>query len=267
MKTALRQRFAAELDGLSAPAARIAWLIAIALTAGVFLVFSPRITVKKSRDTAAPAPLLTIPDRRQQLALNDEIELRDSAPLYLPTRWNYASRLNEDARKKPPDSAGSGIDDDAVLPPLYARADTPPAFTQINSPAPPAVADLLPVRLWHPGRTFGMHPPAPDALPPKRAGFLRVEHIDTGSILFEEPLPEIPALFSDGDAASDWTPAAFSIWIDRLGIVGAPVAIPWIGVKAGTGNTAIDNALRAFLASPDFLARLPQGKFRVSFGP
>ncbi|MDR3229036.1 MAG: hypothetical protein LBT53_06470 [Puniceicoccales bacterium] len=257
----LRQRFLPPLGDRRRLTARDAAVFAVVL-AGVFAtaLFSPVITVKTA--PAAPQFRATIPSPEHQLALRGEIDLRDSEPLYLPTRWNFGHNTGNAAPRR--NSEFNELAPEAFAPELRAREGAPLPLGAIPVPATPPLENLLPLRYWRAADSLGIQPVPPQTMPPPRQAYLRVERVSDSVVFFEETLHDI---FPTEEAASRWQPAAFTIWVDLQGIVGAPVAVPWIDGTTGPGNAIIADAMRRHLSTPEFLARIPPGYYRVNFGP
>jgi len=180
--------------------------------------------------------------------------LLDSRPLFVPTRWNVASSLQDIARLR----------DEAELfapyPPVVRLQ--PQGWAPQERPA--AVADasieqLLLNDALHPLLGFGQRqdPASADPLEPRVAS-VSVENLSG------EPSRRVFALPQISDAQVPvrlWDPLVFYVEIDPRSSGGIPLR------SSGSGIAEWDLALMRYLASPGFRRQLAPGYYRVIIGP
>jgi hypothetical protein len=175
----------------------------------------------------------------------DQATLLDSAPLFLPTRWNFASRIDQPA-EDPAQLLWTG---DALVADLG------------NEPPLEGPADLLAARLW-PVPTEGLGTRDRTRQPlPARAVHLRIRSLADGSIrersLSADAVPEnLTAL-----QATLWSPATFLVTRAADGSRIPPLLV------TSTQSDPVDAALRTWLAGGRALSELPAGSYEVVIGP
>ncbi len=180
--------------------------------------------------------------------------LFDSAPLFLPTEWNYLS--NQDLRGY----------SDPVLDPLFESFEPALAiqsmdYDELGSLSEISIrseADFLSPQNWSFFEEMGR-----DSVPlprlSERSGYLEVIQLPSGSIITGEEvtLPE-----SDFSAVSgDWRPIHFLLLIDRTGRVGEPL------LSRNSTNDEVDSIWKDWLTGMPVIRRLSPGYYRVEIGP
>ena len=191
-------------------------------------------------------------EKKHNQLLREQAELYDSAPLFLPTTWNYVTNVEVFALEV----------DNASLFPAYAEEWTisdemlKPIIGNGNSTITRA-RDSLKYEYWDLYSTFGE-----EKLPvnwiPGRAGYVEIYDMLDYKIVTSETLPDkINAL----SVLPLWTPLEFLLTIDKLGPIGEPMLLQ------GSGSEAIDAILRDYLSEPVFGARLRPGYYKVTIGP
>lgn len=219
---------------------------------GVFQLF-PR----PLRPAPPPAAFVSVPAPGAASAdpmILDQAMMEDSAPLFLPTRWNFAQNAG-------PAAVASPLRE-AVFPPFPEQLTLPltgfPAGATALPEPPRDLADFL-----DPGNRslfslLGRIPPDPAAPLPPRAAALRVFALPGGRLLRELELP--PGTLSL-PPSNFWMPARFFLLRTHSGWAGPPLQ------HTSSGDESVDRTLRAWMQNPSALAFLPPGYYSVTFGP
>lgn len=208
-----------------------------------------------------PSPLEADPfasyAERQGIAndlLQEQSALLDSRPLFVPTRWNVASSLQNIARLRDEAELFAPYQPIVRLQPQgWAPQERPAAAPSV------AIDQLLLDDALHPLVGFGQRedPASTEPLAPRVASvWLEKLSGDPKRIVFS--LPRIP------DAQPPvrlWDPAVFYVEIDPRSSGGIPLR------SSGSGIAEWDAALGRYLVSPAFRRQLPPGYYRVTIGP
>lgn len=191
-------------------------------------------------------------DKKYNQLLREQAELYDSAPLFLPTNWNYVTNVKVFALEV----------DNAFLFPAYAEEWTisdemlKPIIGNGNSTITRA-RDSLKYEYWDLFSTFGEEKQSENRIP-SRTGFVEVYDMLNNKIVRGENLPDT---INELSILTLWTPLEFLLTIDKLGPIGEPMLLQ------GSGSEMIDASLRDYLLEPVFGARLQPGYYKVSIGP
>lgn len=241
-----------------APAILVALLAGAALVqASLYLLFSADLPEEPAR--ALPRPYLRYTGELESNAaerLRQEAALYDSAPLFVPTAWNAATRPPLPRQETPAAS---------LFEPFGARLSLSGESLRPTPPVPPAqVADELlqtPYAGMAPLATLGQRArpilPLPEG---DRSGELTARIYPAGEetalLVRRVILPE-----GEGPGEALWEPALFRLDVGPLEAVRQPV------LERSSGLPALDRALAAALGRPWFSADLPAGYYRVQVGP
>lgn len=183
--------------------------------------------------------------------------LLDSAPLFMPTRWNQASRMDTVASLREatelfePYAVNAGISGNLVRSPHRG----------VMSPGPEDWEEWLPKRgdaalalavLGRKTRNVPPRSPQPPCievrtLAGKEAGRIR--------------LFDLPAELVRRTPGDWWEPPTFFLQVLSGSRIGAPV------LEHSSGYPALDRELGRFLRQSWLIHRLPDGYFRISFYP
>lgn len=189
-----------------------------------------------------------------QRLLQEQAVLLDSKPLFMPTRWNVASSLQNIARLRDEAELFARYEPVVRLGPGRGIPDI-----EALSSATTSVEALLRRHPAYPLRGFGQtedpeaHAPLPD-----RVAAISVENLSGGPAPAGFPLSGLPEMEPPGRL---WNPAAFMLVIDPRTSGGRPLRV------ASSGNVEWDMALARHLASEAFRQRLAPGYYRVTVGP
>lgn len=198
---------------------------------------------------ALPEAYLQYP--RGDASARDMAALFDTAPVFLPTEWNYASNYTVPGIKE------QGID-------LF---ESFPASIQLNAvtleevigpvkPEMTASADILKDGLLASFETFGREESSV-AVSEVQSGLVEVRDMRNGELVRSWNLP---ARFDD-ILRNDLFLAVFQVTVDVLGPVGEPLLLQ------GTGAGETDEALRDYLSDPLLFAGFSSGYYRINVGP
>lgn len=183
--------------------------------------------------------------------LREQASLGDSAPLFLPTRWNSASAPVVHAlEQRPPELF-------ELFPAHFSYGEGDFGLRAIEAEEPRLNPDLLDALGGAPRLPFGRGMVEAPSLAPRFA-VLEVVRPDGGEVVLVEVLPveEAPAA-----ARQLWAPAEFLVHVEKVGVVGEPVLLQ------GSGVEEIDQALREGLRATLRKQMLGRGYFRVLAGP
>lgn len=203
-------------------------------------------------DSAAFAQYIIYDDDSRSRRLHEQAKLFDSAPLFLPTKWNYGSALQDNLLMRKGDVLFKPYPPSLLLE-GEELADLP-IFEQskVNRPR-----ELLANRYWS---LFGSFGEAEEKLEKQPAGgsFLIVQEFGAEVPVRRQRLPDriaeqLEALF--------WAPTRFSVTVDAIGMVGAPK------LTESSGFEMVDSVLREYLLEPFFSAGLSPGYYRVEIWP
>ena len=182
----------------------------------------------------------------------EQAELFDTAPLFLPTAWNYSGDLGDILR----------IDDQSALfepfpPILSVDEETLNGIDAIEKSTVDSPRGFLEVVDWDFFHAFGERETLPRGVE-ERTGFLEIRGFGKEFLLRAERLPE--RLLREIEAPL-WSPARFYLLVDSIGIVGHA------RMAKSTGSQIVNRALQNYLAEPFFAAGLKPGYYIVDIGP
>ena len=212
-------------------------------------------------ETGRPAPMeresrviLVGPEHfgAENESLWEQAMLRDSEPLFLPTRWNNSQALPTPALTRRP------ADLFAPYPPRWSYAETDFGLREEVFQAPVRTA-METYRQWNDPvvSRFGRGEEVVPALPERQA---RVELVS----LSGEVLRSVDVRVDDAPAALRqlWLPVEFSLQVDSVGVIGEPIML------RGSGLEPVDRFLRRAIRG-ELLSRglPPPGYYRILAGP
>lgn len=235
------------------PLLRLALLLGVALHLAGFLLF--RVISSPLPERAATPPFVqyvSADSLANDTELEEQAALFDSAPLFIPTRWNASQSspvyLRDAARGQFPEFEPE-IDLLAELQPssLLVAADL-----QVNAPI-----DLLASQFW---RFFAGFPQwsdpvlaLPQALPVAEVSVLG------------QPIAETLLLSADVQCATAAPIARPVLYYLRVSAAGSVRGAPTLG--RSSGNAAFDAAAAAWVERPEVLAQLPSGYLSIQVFP
>jgi hypothetical protein len=184
----------------------------------------------------------------------DGSSLFDSAPLFMPTRWNVASNY----------AGVSGLSEAAKLfddyPPRMTLELQPPGIPEI--PRVSSVEDVLPSNAAFYLSAFGRAPAVPAPFPPSDPAIV-VVNMTQALAVYEAPFPRTllqPARLSSLNGRFS-RPAVAHLHVHNQLLAGGPILIE------SSGDAGLDNRFLEAIAEPGFYLELPSGIYRVSLFP
>ena len=190
---------------------------------------------------------------RSDPVLRQQALLFDSAPLFMPTRWNPVSEMSDVASLR---EAAEVFD---VFPPHLNIPDSPPDIQalpfvrgSLDSLQLPEDPSFFLSRFGQRAVTLPDLPPSGPSIHPFR--------LDTGGGGSVSP-QSIPSSLEAMIPDSLWSPALFYLQIVHGKVLGVPAT------AQSSGFSDWDRALQDFLGSLDFYHRLDSGYYRVTVYP
>ena len=209
------------------------------------------------REERAPSVWLSRMDPNRPDRIAEEIELRESVPLYLPTRRNTSvfDELPSHILREPGTAYPS-------YPARYVYSDT--SF-ELRFPDrdPPLVQPTDVLALGQTTNVLSDLGQKDISLKPLSARIAGLEIVDvkTGNVVYRQ---EISKALGDGFPKGDWHPLELLINVDTFGLVGTPTVI----TGEGSGSDEIDAFFCNFLAKRFHIGdHVPPGVYSVRIGP
>lgn len=185
--------------------------------------------------------------------LQEKALLFDSAPLFMPTRWNLGSEMGSVA------SLREATEVFALFPPQLSLPADPPNLQSTRN------ADRITPRFELPeGPSFALAPFG-RLSPADQGGFpapmtVEARRIDQGQAETVVRVP-VPDRFAPEAPSSLWTPAKLHLHLVEGRPLGRPV------VASSSGFTDWDELLQRYLESLEFYKHLRNGYYRVTVNP
>lgn len=179
--------------------------------------------------------------------------LNDSAPLFIPTRWNYLSRMEFDGYQLPEPEPLF----EAYPPRVSSEVVGNQRFEVHEGDLENGAERMLefPPTSYFEG--LGRRPVTVAALPERTAAYLIENLLDGERVLSgsltRESLPLLPE--------SAWQPVTFLLFVESMGGVGRPLPV------GGSGNETVDRQLQDWLGQAEFWKTLKPGYYRIHIGP
>lgn len=239
------------------------WLAAATAGIGLHLLFAFYLAntgVRPSGGAAERTQVVYAGDRRTaegETLRREQAALLDSAPLFMPTRWNQASELDEVASLR---------EATEVFGPYPAAAELPENLVSFEQEG-----DLEKL----PGEGLPDLPAAPESglvlavLGRREASLPEVEALSpsasvmglSGEGLGQEERLSLPEGLWEAQPEELWSPAVFYFHLRY----GAPVGVPTLA--GSSGYPEWDQQLREYLGQTEFLRHWPDGYYRVRIYP
>lgn len=226
--------------------------VALAVHVAGLLLFSvdskPGEAVKADYSFAS-LPSFQSTDAEMDLLL-EQAFLSDSAPLFLPTRWNSAfAPVVRALEQRPPELFD-------LFPARFSYGEGDFGLRAIETEEPELNVALLDALGGTPYLPFGRESVGAPSLTRR---FASLEVARPGEeVVLVEVLPEEDA---PAGAGQFWRPAEFLVHVENVGVVGEPILLE------GSGVEEIDQALREGIRSILRERMLDSGYFRVVAGP
>ena len=241
---------------------RLRLLLGLAVLGGLAIHVVLLLAPWKERDLPAEDPdslgVLYFPrNGAADPSLREQATLFDSAPLFMPTRWNSASRygnvtsLREATDLFIPYPARVRLPADP--PALFPRSvPDPSGLSPASGEDPEGIPDWLLAR-------YGREPARPlPAVEP--SGPVRIDRLSGPSTLPRQYVP-LPADLAMSSPRELWQPAVFHLHLHHGSVVGRAVR------RESSGFPEWDGALARYFSSPSFAGKLPDGYYRILVFP
>lgn len=187
-------------------------------------------------------------------ALGDQLNLFDSAPLFLPTPWNFATAEKELKSDRPP-----GEVFDLFAPRLTVSVEQTPADLVLVPSGVGTPAQAIRSFAWPYFESFG-RVDRPLAPLPERLAMIEVRAMDTGELMLTATVARRAA--PDAAGWGDWAPLEFLVSVEPALALGLPQ------LTRGSGFDEVDAFFREHVQRELLLdLRLPAGYYRVTVGP
>ncbi|MDP4609991.1 MAG: hypothetical protein NWT02_02265 [Opitutales bacterium] len=247
------QRHVKESHRFLSPVLSVALMVGIAVHLAGFLIFRVVSNPLPTRDDrAAFVRYVSAGSLAGDLALEEQAQLFDSAPLFVPTQWNAAQNVSlaqrDRVRERFPEF-------EPAIDLLKALDNSDALIGSVDSVQQPG--DLLASRFWVFFERFGQSDHAVQA-------FADVGHFAeiavVGSAAQSAVTLDCPMEFTDPAPVNE--PVQFYL---RVGGDGRRLGEPL--VSKSSGNEAFDRAARRWLQLPATVGRLPAGYLSVTVYP
>ena len=241
------------------PILLVALLLGIAAHLAGFLVFRVVSNPLPARESKLPyVAYISAASMASDRELEERVALMDSAPLFVPTRWNAARGVGPpEARveERFPDFEPS------VDPAAELEAGTEP-LARLAGPRVETPGDLLELPFWDLFAGFGTAGPDGPALP-DAGPFARVTLlVPSFSAARPGSARTLEADLGETSDAGGGGPAVFHLRVSGAGRVPVPPRL-----AESSGSASLDEAAGEWLERPATLARLPGGYLEVAVFP
>ena len=238
---------------LVSPLLRVALLLGVALHLAGFLLFRILSSPLPER-RAAPAfvQYVSADSLANASELDEQAALFDSAPLFIPTRWNASQASSVDLT----DVARGQLAE--FEPQIDLLAELQPAeFGAAADLEVRAPIDLLASRYWRFFDGFPQVPGAPSALPAAQP----VAQV----AVVGAPLAAVQSLAASLTYTTAVPIDGPVLYYQRVSAAGLPLGAPMLG--RSSGNDAFDAAAAAWLGRAEVRAQLPSGYVAITVFP
>lgn len=206
-----------------------------------FVIFSPGFSFERPGTEISDVARLAVVNKRAESG-----EIRDSAPLFLPTSWNFGVNVTpkelvlEEPKFLP--RKGSSVD-----------ASTPKAIELKNVQDVPPIEDALEVSSWEITRDFGFGKMSvPQVVGPVQSA-VRIFSVESGKEIFSGELIGV-----EGDAPDMLiAPAEFIVG------VASGYGRPQLAVVRSCGNIEYDKQISKAASRLLTTLNLPRGMYRI----
>ena len=238
---------------------RISSIVKIAIITGItiyvlaFLTFHVEVPSIETVDFSEPYIQYPSPEEKKiNQLIREQAELYDSAPLFLPTSWNYVTNV---------ETLSLEVHSSSLFPTYEEKWTISDEMLKPNISSGVSIItrarDSLKYEYWDLFSTFGEGKYKENWMS-LRMGWVEVYDMLNNKIVRSESLPEN---IDELKELPLWAPLEFLITIDNLGPIGEPLLLK------GSGSETIDAILRDYILEPVFGARLVPGYYKVSIGP
>jgi hypothetical protein len=179
----------------------------------------------------------------------DQAALNDSAPLFIPTRWNSASNMSEVASLQSATRIFEPFPSQITL--FESRPVAPMSRAATNNPQSALLPEGSAFFMARYGRKVA--PAAKSVSPGPAASLTRIGPIDG-----EDPIRrQLPADLVTSSPASLWNPVRLFLHLED----GLPVGLPLLSQSSGYADW--DSSLRAYFVQSDFYRRMNDGYYQI----
>ncbi|MFO7726240.1 MAG: hypothetical protein R6V45_11890 [Oceanipulchritudo sp.] len=235
------------------PIALLTVVLGLVAHVGVFFFF--RIERPSVPESAAEPTVMEFVgdlDRGRDPVLREQALLRDSAPVFMPTRWNLASEMAGVASLRESTEVFASFPAHIRLPDEVPESLDP-------DPEPFLFSQLLPEDPQFYLSLLGRNEAISGGGSPSRPSW-KAERIGRDAVVVKEDNP-LPAVLEAVRPEALWNPAQFFLQIHEGKAVGVPL------IARSTGFTEWDQALQDYAGSLEFYARLEDGYYRITIYP
>ncbi|NDV62629.1 hypothetical protein G0Q06_09215 [Puniceicoccales bacterium CK1056] len=186
-------------------------------------------------------------------ALGEQAFLQDSAPLFMPTKWNLVSQMDDVASLREATEVFSQYE------PILTLPDSSPATISLPpfGSAPPEIA--LPAGPAFYLSRFGRQPTAPL---PSIVSETSLQSIPLGERVDHSlRVSALPDSLRQLSPEALWPPIRFYLHLVHEIPLGKPV------ISGSSGFTDWDQALQGYIGSLDYYRGLPSGYYRITVYP
>ncbi len=215
----------------------------------------PEIEDRSGPDRAEAFVEVRWPRAGEAAVWSEQTLLFDSAPLFVPTRWNHASAIDRVASLEEKTGLYSPF-----IPRLRLDAEGAPVDRLIRHFEPPELDPLHGLVILQGSEGFG-EAPSPPARYSQLNPRLRVERLSRSGGAPEVRWFALPETIVEHLPGGLWTSPIFYLDIIQTGLVGAPV------LGQGSGLEPFDQSVREYIDGFDFVRRLEPGYHRVTLVP
>ena len=228
---------------------------AFALLAGLaihFVAFNLILVKGISGRTQPLSPAFARYSDQGVIPIREQAELFDTAPLFFPTEWNYASDLANLSLVHPQGTLFASFSAEISFPRGSVERALPGVVSAFQSP----VEALVEIDRAH-FHSFGLRDV--ETVPvPRRSGFLEIREMLSGRTV-ERRAIETDTIRRLTSERVFWV--GFQIIVDKTGIIGESL------LYHSTVSEESDTAMRDYLRTPFLLAGLAPGYYEVIMGP
>lgn len=175
----------------------------------------------------------------------------DSAPLFIPTPWNYSSTIESQILSREKEQLFSAYAESITLADRVLQPYRGVYLSKVKKPL-----DILKGQHWDFSPVYASA--AGEQAPVRRtSGQVKIVELSSGQTVTSTNLPPELAEITD----LHFQPVQFLLTIDSIGPVGEPLML------RGSGEERIDQSLRQYLSGPFITSRLGAGYYKIVIGP
>ena len=186
--------------------------------------------------------------------LRKQAQLKDPSPLFLPTEWNSAFRVDAERNLRKPGEAFRGYGPNY----LFGGSTTPVASSAPVEPPSNSVGELDHLRA---DRTFSPLGLETNDIKPFAQDKLYIQLLKPGT---GEHLTQLQVPIGDWSRPGPWQPAEYLVLASPAGLVGRPSLVLSSGLEGVDSH--LEQVIRDNWVNVAHAARLSTGIYRISIG-